>query len=241
MGFLANEFPDKLLNCECKECNQCFLCDRIARNSHKASRKLFFKKDYSEQEYRRLMHNIGYELFMQNSQKYIAECYDNEYGEFLKCYDKIFLPSGLLKSFLGGERFMKKIKFILCILVLMIGTMGFCISAYADEFSDNTQELVFTPSKVWKSGNNLCVTGTFYNTKSDRLIVKIKSFNPNITFKKADGSSFEFTNEPIKFPLCTIKPGTSKTITYNFGEFNEEWDSWTADPRYVYQYRDIFI
>lgn len=29
---------------------------------------------------------------------------------------------------------MKKIKFILCILVLMIGTMGFCISAYADEF-----------------------------------------------------------------------------------------------------------
>lgn len=69
---------------------------------------------------------------------------------FLKCYDKIFLPSGLLKSFLGGERFMKKIKFILCILVLMIGTMGFCISAYADEFSDNTQELVFTPSKVWK-------------------------------------------------------------------------------------------
>lgn len=136
---------------------------------------------------------------------------------------------------------MKKIKFILCILVFMIGTMGFCISAYADEFSDNTQELVFTPSKVWKSGNNLCVTGTFYNTKSDRLIVKIKSFNPNITFKKADGSSVEFTNEPIKFPLCTIKPGTSKTITYNFGEFNEEWDSWTADPRYVYQYRDIFI
>lgn len=84
MGFLANEFPDKLLNCECKEYNQCFLCDRIARNSHKASRKLFFKKDYSEQEYRRLMHNIGYELFMQNSQKYIAECYDNEYGEFFE-------------------------------------------------------------------------------------------------------------------------------------------------------------
>ena len=28
---------------------------------------------------------------------------------------------------------------------------------------------------------------------------------------------------------------------YNFGEFNEEWNSWTADPRYVYQYRDIFI
>ena len=81
----------------------------------------------------------------------------------------------------------------------------------------------------------------FIIQKSDRLIVKIKSFNPNITFKKADGSSFEFTNEPIKFPLCTIKPGTSKTITYNFGEFNEEWDSWTADPRYVYQYRDIFI
>lgn len=30
------------------------------------------------------MHNIGYELFMQNSQKYIAECYDNEYGEFFE-------------------------------------------------------------------------------------------------------------------------------------------------------------
>lgn len=136
---------------------------------------------------------------------------------------------------------MKKIKFILCVLLVLIGTLGICMSTYADETSDNTLELTFTPSKVWKSGNNLCITGTFYNTKTDRLVVKIKNFNPNITFKRIDGSSFEFTKEPIKYPLCTLKPGASKVITYNLGEFSEEWQSWNADPKYIYQYRDIFM
>ena len=136
---------------------------------------------------------------------------------------------------------MKKLKFILCLLLLMLGMVGFSVHAYADEISDNTLELTFTPSKVWKNGNNLCITGTFYNAKEDRLIVKIKSFNPNITFKKADGSTFEFTKQPIKFPMCTLKPGATKVITYNFGEFYEEWSSWNADPQYEYQYRDIFM
>lgn len=136
---------------------------------------------------------------------------------------------------------MKKLRFLICMLLLVVGVVGGSLNTYADEISDNTMELVFTPSKVWKSGDNLCLTGIFHNVKTDRLIVKITSFNPNITFKKVDGSSFEFTKEPIKFPLCTLKPGASKVITYNFGEFKEEWDSWNADPQYVYQYRDIFM
>lgn len=140
----------------------------------------------------------------------------------------------------NGEM-MKKIRIILFMLVLMLGVLGTAVTAHADEISDNTLELVFTPTKVWKSGSNLCITGTFYNTKADRLIVKIKSFNPRITFKRIDGSSIEFTKEPVKFPLCTIKPGASKVVTYNLGEFNEEWQSWNADPQYIYQYRDIFM
>lgn len=135
---------------------------------------------------------------------------------------------------------MKKLSWIICVLLLMVGMLGIGATAYADELSDDKLELEYTPSKVWKSGKNLCMTGTFTNRKSTMLVVKIKSFNPNITFKKADGTTFEFNKGPIKFPLCTINPGARKTLTYNFGEFNEEWHSWVADPDYVYQYRDIF-
>lgn len=84
MGFLANEFPDRLLTCECKDCKKCFLCDRIARNSHKESRRLYFKKDYEEQEYKKLRESIMRQLFMQRSPKYVVDCYDNEYGDFFE-------------------------------------------------------------------------------------------------------------------------------------------------------------
>ena len=84
MGFLASEFPDKLLTCECKDCKNCHLCDKIARNSHKESRKMFFKKDYTEEEYRNLRANITRDLIMQRSSKHIAFCIDNEYGEFME-------------------------------------------------------------------------------------------------------------------------------------------------------------
>lgn len=135
---------------------------------------------------------------------------------------------------------MKKLRWIVCVLLLLVGLVGVTTAAYADELSDDKLELTFTPTKVWKSGKNLCMTGYYRNNKDTMLVVKIKSFDPNITFTKADGTSVEFNGPPIKFPFCMLRPGESKTLTYNFGEYNEEWHSWTADPNYVYQYRNIF-
>lgn len=44
----ASDFPDKLLSCECKNCETCGVCDRIvAKRSH----AIYYKCDYSEEEY----------------------------------------------------------------------------------------------------------------------------------------------------------------------------------------------
>lgn len=135
---------------------------------------------------------------------------------------------------------MRKLRWIVCVFLLLVGMVGVTTAAYADEMSDNKLELVFTPTKLWKSGNNLCLTGTFHNKKANMFVVKIKSFDPNITLKKADGTEVKFHGQPIKFPFCTLKPGDKKTVTYNFGEYREEWHTWYSDPNYVYQIRDIF-
>ncbi|MCQ2373372.1 MAG: hypothetical protein MJ050_04770 [Phascolarctobacterium sp.] len=134
---------------------------------------------------------------------------------------------------------MKSFKIILCLIMLCVGIFGMTTNAYADYLSEDTLELEFTPTKVWMSGKNLCMTGTYHNVKMDRLVTKVVKFNPNITFKRADGTEYEFTAAPIKYPLCRLTAGEKRTLTYNFGEFNDTWHSWVADPRYEYQYRDV--
>lgn len=134
---------------------------------------------------------------------------------------------------------MKHLKIILCLILFGVGIWGITPSAFADYVSTDKLELEYVPTKVWKSGNNLCVTGTFRNIKRDRLITKIISFRPNITFKRADGTVYEFSGLPIKYPLCRLQAGEQRTVTYNFGNFDDNWHSWVADPSYEYQCRDV--
>lgn len=51
-SIVASDFPDKLLECECKDCKTCGLCDRIvAKRSH----AVYYKSDYTDEEYKSMI------------------------------------------------------------------------------------------------------------------------------------------------------------------------------------------
>lgn len=76
---------------------------------------------------------------------------------------------------------MKKI----CLLILMLVVIP--SFAFAAEVSSDKMILDWTTTKVWRSGDDLCVTGTFVNKRSDLKITKLNDFIMRVVFTDKDG------------------------------------------------------
>lgn len=130
---------------------------------------------------------------------------------------------------------MKRVFLFLCMIVCIF---SFNLQAFADTISNDMVSLEFTATKIWYSGNDLCMTGSFSNTRGDWMITKIVEFDPNVVFTKDNGEKEELHAKPIKFPMCKIEGYGSKKVTFNFGPLEHKWKSWVAKPNYTYQYRE---
>ena len=63
--------------------------------------------------------------------------------------------------------------------------------AFAAETSSDTMILEWNTYKVWKDGDNLCVSGEFKNLRNDLKITKLNDFTSIITFTHKDGTTYQ--------------------------------------------------
>lgn len=127
---------------------------------------------------------------------------------------------------------MKRIYLALALL-LMLMCPAF---ASAAEISSDKMILDWTTSKVWVSGGDLCVTGSFVNKRSDLTITKLNDFVMRITYTGKDGQQRQFTGSPVKLPLCKIGAGGSRKMNFNFGKFEDEIHNWVTAQTYTFTY-----
>ena len=125
---------------------------------------------------------------------------------------------------------MKKI----CLLTLMLVMIP--SFAFAAEVSSDKMILDWTTTKVWRSGDDLCVTGTFVNKRSDLKITKLNDFIMRVVFTDKDGVKKQFTGRPIKMPMCKIPAGGSRKMNFNFGKFDQEIHDWVTAQEYTFTY-----
>lgn len=108
--------------------------------------------------------------------------------------------------------------------------------AFAAEVSSDKMILDWTTTKVWRSGDDLCVTGTFVNKRSDLKITKLNDFIMRVVFTDKDGVKKQFTGRPIKMPMCKIPAGGSRKMNFNFGKFDQEIHDWVTAQEYTFTY-----
>lgn len=125
---------------------------------------------------------------------------------------------------------MKKI-YLLLLLLIMIPSF-----AFAAEVSSDKMILDWTTTKVWRSGEDLCVTGTFVNKRSDLTITKLNDFIMRVVFTDKDGSKKQFTGRPIKIPICKIPANGYRKMNFNFGKFDHEINDWVTAQEYTFSY-----
>lgn len=127
---------------------------------------------------------------------------------------------------------MKRIYLVLALLLALM-----CPAfASAAEVSGDKMILDWTTSKVWVSGGDLCVTGSFVNKRSDLTITKLNDFVMRITFTDKDGQQRQFTGSPVKLPLCKIAAGGSRKMNFNFGKFEHDINNWVTAQTYTFTY-----
>lgn len=102
--------------------------------------------------------------------------------------------------------------------------------------SSDTMILEWSASKVWTDKGELCVRGTFVNKRSDLSITKVNDFEIRINFTRADGSRYQFVGHPKKIPMVKLSAGASRTVTLNFGPFDDTWKDWVTTENYVFSY-----
>lgn len=127
---------------------------------------------------------------------------------------------------------MKKVYVILALLLCVL----FPYTASASEVSSDKMILEWYSRKVWLQGGELCVTGEFINRRNDVTITKLNDFEIRITFKREDGTEYQFTGRPKKMPMCKIPARGSKKLILNFGPFTGTWKSWVTGQDYVFTY-----
>lgn len=74
---LAKDFPDKLLTCECKGCHDCQLCNKLYKE--KKQKNKYYRKDYSEEDYNRLLASYEIACKIKNTSLYFGK---DEKGKF---------------------------------------------------------------------------------------------------------------------------------------------------------------
>ena len=102
--------------------------------------------------------------------------------------------------------------------------------------SSDTMILEWRAEKVWLDKGNLCLRGTFTNKRNDLFITKLNEFETQITFTRADGSTYRFTGKPAKMPLMKISANGSRTVTFNLGSFEDSWRDWITSEEYTFTY-----
>ncbi len=127
---------------------------------------------------------------------------------------------------------MKKIYFILTLLLVLV-----CPTfASAAEVSSDKMILDWNTSKVWVSGGDLCVSGTFVNKRSDLTITKLNDFVIRVTYTDENGEQKQFTGRPVKLPLCKIPARGSRKLNFNFGKFTHAVNNWVTAQEYTFSY-----
>lgn len=127
---------------------------------------------------------------------------------------------------------MKKIYFILTLLLVLV-----CPTfASAAEVSSDKMILDWNTSKVWGSGGDLCVSGTFVNKRSDLTITKLNDFVIRVTYTDENGEQKQFTGRPVKLPLCKIPARGSRKLNFNFGKFTHAVNNWVTAQEYTFSY-----
>lgn len=114
--------------------------------------------------------------------------------------------------------------------------MIFPTIVFAAENSSDKMILEWKTNKIWKDGENLCVSGEFINLRDDLKITKLNDFTIIITFTKDDGNKYQFIGQPEKLPMCKILPNNSKKITFNLGKFEGQWSTWNTEQNYSFSY-----
>lgn len=125
-------------------------------------------------------------------------------------------------------------KFLLAIAMLAI--LAIPNFAMAAETSSDTMILDWKPTKVWMNGTDLCMSGEFENQRDDLTVTKLLEFTAIITFTAKDGTKYQFVGQPQKLPMIKIAPNGTKKVTFNFGPFNGEWESWNTQQSYTFSY-----
>ena len=120
------------------------------------------------------------------------------------------------------------ITFLLVLIPLAKGT--------AAEISDDPMILEWTTTKVWLSGGELCVSGTFENRRDDITVTALNDFTMQITFTRADGTTYQFIGTPKRLPMCKVPAGETKRLTLNFGSFEGQWKTWSTEQNYAFSY-----
>lgn len=128
---------------------------------------------------------------------------------------------------------MKRILLMVVMLLMLVVP-----SSFAAEVSSDKMILEFESNKVWMVKDELCVSGTFTNKRSDLTIMALKEMTMKFIFTREDGSTYEYVASPVKYPLCRIPAGASKKVNLNFGKFNDTWHKWVTNQVYVFTYRE---
>lgn len=90
--------------------------------------------------------------------------------------------------------------------------MIFPTVSFAAETSSDTMILEWKTYKVWKDGENLCMSGEFENLRNDLKITRLNNFTAIITFMNNDGTSYQYIGQPEKMPMCKIAPNSKKEL-----------------------------
>ena len=123
--------------------------------------------------------------------------------------------------------------FLLFILVLVMSISNIM---HAAEVSSDKMILEWNTSKVWISGENLCVNGTMTNKRDDLTITKLNDFVIRISFTDEDGQKRIFTGKPLKLPICKIAANASRKLSFNFGKYDHSIKDWVTSQEYTFTY-----
>ncbi len=127
---------------------------------------------------------------------------------------------------------MKKLFYTLLTSIMLISS-SICFAA---ETSSDKMILDWTTNKVWVNDGELCVTGIFFNKRSDVAVTKLNEFLLVLNYERPDGTKAQFIGRPKKLPICKVMPNQSRKINFNFGEFQYNVKNWTTSEKYVFSY-----
>ena len=107
---------------------------------------------------------------------------------------------------------------------------------HASEISNDKMILEWNTSKVWISGENLCVNGTMTNKRDDLTITKLNDFVIRISFTDENGQKQIFAGRPLKLPICKISANSSRKLNFNFGKYDHSIKDCITSQEYTFTY-----